>query len=119
VVESTGTGGRMKIFCEGIGEDKADITGASREMDNPNMTTASRKASRMLPRSCSAMTAFRSRSQKKGPDFTISKEQIYLALGKEVPVDGKLVSNPYKNWSDVDMSLPAEPILVYGPPVNS
>ncbi|MHA1517606.1 MAG: substrate-binding domain-containing protein, partial [Alphaproteobacteria bacterium] len=32
VVESTGTGGGMKIFCQGIGEDKLDITGASRAM---------------------------------------------------------------------------------------
>jgi phosphate transport system substrate-binding protein len=56
---------------------------------------------------------------KKGPDFNVSKEQLYLALGKEVPVEGKLVANPYKNWSDVDKSLPAEPILVYGPPPTS
>ncbi|NCO17393.1 MAG: phosphate ABC transporter substrate-binding protein, partial [Alphaproteobacteria bacterium] len=32
VVESTGTGGGMKIFCEGVGEGFADITGASRAM---------------------------------------------------------------------------------------
>src|SRR6056297_3652511 len=32
IVESTGTGGGMQIFCGGIGEQYADITGASRAM---------------------------------------------------------------------------------------
>lgn len=55
-------------------------------------------------------------NSKKGPDLDLTKSQIYLGLGKEVPVDGKLAANPYKNWSDIDKSLPNQEILVYGPP---
>ena len=54
-----------------------------------------------------------------GPDFDLSKAQIYLALASEVPVDGQIVANPYKNWSEIDPSLPDEPIQVFGPPPTS
>ncbi len=49
-----------------------------------------------------------------------TQEQIFLALAKQVPdADGKLVANPYKMWSDIDASLPAEKIEVLGPPPTS
>ena len=119
VVESTGTGGGMKIFCEGVGEDKADITGASRAMKKSEYDDCQKNGVKEVTEILLGYDGLSLAISKKGPDFTISKEQIYLALGKEVPVDGKLVANPYKNWSDVDKSLPAEPILVYGPPPTS
>ena len=49
----------------------------------------------------------------------LTKKQIFLALAKDVPVDGKLVPNPYKNWSDIDPSLPNAKIEVLGPPPTS
>ena len=55
---------------------------------------------------------------KAGPKFALTREQMYKATAKDVFVGGKLVPNPYKAWSDVDPSLPKEPILVYGPAPN-
>jgi phosphate transport system substrate-binding protein len=58
-------------------------------------------------------------SSKKSPQSKLSLQQIFLALAKQVPIDGKLVANPYKLWSDVDPSLPATKIEVLGPPPTS
>ena len=48
-----------------------------------------------------------------------SPEQIFRALAKQIPIDGKLVDNPYTKWSDIDASLPATKIEVMGPPPTS
>ncbi|MFM8802578.1 MAG: substrate-binding domain-containing protein, partial [Planctomycetia bacterium] len=57
---------------------------------------------------------------KDAPDLALTKQQVFLALAKEVPdKDGKLVANPYKNWSDIDPALPNEKIEVLGPPPTS
>ena len=119
VVESTGTGGGMKIFCQGVGEDKADITGASRAMKKSEYEDCQKNGVKEITEILLGYDGLSLASSKKGPDFNFTKEQLYLALGKEVPVDGKLVANPYKSWSDVDKSLPKEPILAYGPPPTS
>ena len=55
----------------------------------------------------------------EAPDIDVTKAQIFLALAEEVPVDGEIVANPYTNWSEIDASLPDQPILVYGPPPTS
>ncbi|MGL4440009.1 MAG: substrate-binding domain-containing protein, partial [Bosea sp. (in: a-proteobacteria)] len=58
-------------------------------------------------------------STKNTTDWNLTLEQVYLALAAKVPVDGALVDNPYKMWSDIDASLPATAILAYGPPPTS
>jgi phosphate transport system substrate-binding protein len=119
VVESTGTGGGMKIFCQGVGEAQADITGASRAMKKSEYEDCQKNGVKDITEVLIGYDGLSIASAKKGPDFNLTKGQIFLALSKEVPVDGKWVANPYKKWSDVDKSLPAEPILAYGPPPTS
>jgi len=119
VVESTGTGGGFKIFCEGVGEDKADITGASRAMKKSEFDDCQKNGVKDVTEILLGYDGLSIAGSKKGPDFNLTKAQIYLALSKEIPVDGKIVANPYKNWSDVDKALPAQPILAYGPPPTS
>lgn len=119
VVESTGTGGGFKIFCEGVGEDKADITGASRAMKKSEYEDCQKNGVKDVTEVLLGYDGLSLAISKKGPDFNFTKSQLYLALAKEVPVDGKFVANPYKSWNDVDKSLPSEPILVYGPPPTS
>jgi len=58
-------------------------------------------------------------SDKSAPNINLTLGQVFLALAKEVPMDGKLVANPYKNWSDIDPSLPNAKIEVLGPPPTS
>lgn len=119
VVESTGTGGGMKIFCEGVGEDKADITGASRAMKKSEYEDCQKNGAKDITEVLLGYDGLSLALSKKGPDFNFTKAQLYLGLAKEVPVDGKFVANPYKSWSDIDKTLPKEPILVYGPPPTS
>jgi phosphate transport system substrate-binding protein len=48
-------------------------------------------------------------------NLSLTGKQIWLAMTKNVPVNGALAANPYKNWSDIDPSLPASPILLFLP----
>jgi phosphate transport system substrate-binding protein len=119
VTESTGTGGGFKIFCQGIGENQADITGASRAMKKSEFEDCQKNGVKEVTEILIGYDGLSIASSKGGPDLDATKEQLYLALAKEVPVDGKLVANPYKKWSDIDKKLPDEAILAYGPPPTS
>jgi len=120
IVESTGTGGGMQIFCKGIGEGHPDLTGASRAMKASEWATCEENGVTDITE---AMIGFDglslavSRDTEHAWDLTL--EEIYLALGAEVPVDGEWVENPYTKWSDINADLPDTEILVLGPPPTS
>lgn len=119
VVESTGTGGGMKLFCAGVGEAHPDITGASRRMKTGEFEDCAKNGVTDIIEIKVGYDGLSLASSKAGPDLNLTKAQIFLALAKQVPVDGALVDNPYKMWSDIDPSLPAVAILAYGPPPTS
>ncbi|MEC9367789.1 MAG: PstS family phosphate ABC transporter substrate-binding protein [Pseudomonadota bacterium] len=119
VVESTGTGGGMKIFCQGVGADNPDITGASRAMKKSEFELCAKNGVTDITEIQVGFDGLSIANSKKGKAINLTLSQLYLALATEVPVDGKLVSNPYKKWSDIDKSLPAINILAYGPPPTS
>lgn len=119
VLESTGTGGGFKIFCEGVGVDKADISNASRAMKKSEFDDCQKNGVKSLTEVLIGYDGLSVASARKGADFDLTKEQLFLALAKQVPVDGKLAANPYKKWSDIDKKLPDQAILVYGPPPTS
>lgn len=118
VVESTGSGGGMKLFCAGIGDEHPDITNASRRIkvsEFENCTKAGIKITEVKIGFDGIVLA----NAKTANPMSLSKAQLFLALAKQVPVDGKLVDNPYKKWSDIDPSLPDIKIEVLGPPPTS
>jgi phosphate transport system substrate-binding protein len=118
VVESTGTGGGMKLFCAGVGENTADFTNASRAIKDSELETC--KANGVTPVEIKVgFDGIVLANSKAGGVVDVTKEQIFKALAKNVAVDGKVVPNPYVNWSDVDASLPATKIEVLGPPPTS
>lgn len=119
VVESTGTGGGFKIFCQGVGEAHPDLTGASRAIKKSEFEDCTKNGVKDIIEVLLGYDGLSVANSQKGPDFNLTKEQIFLALAKEVPVDGKLAANPHKKWSDIDKSLPDINILVYGPPPTS
>ncbi len=118
-VESTGTGGGMKIFCGGIGESHPDITGASRAMKSSEAELCEKNGVTDVTEVLIGYDGLSIAISREGKKFSLTKEQIYKALAAKVPVDGKLVDNPYKKWSDIDAALPDMPILAYGPPPTS
>ena len=107
VVESTGTGGGMKLFCSGIGEDHPDVTNASRRMKKSEFDNCT-KSGIDITEVKVGFDGIVLANAKSGADLDLTLEQLFLALAKEVPQDGKLVANPYTNWSEID-PLTAEP----------
>ena len=120
IVESTGTGGGMKIFCGGIGEGFPDVTGASRAMKASEFELC---LSNGVTDISEALIGFDGLSMavSRGSDvnWDLSLKDIYLGLAAQVPVDGVWADNPHKTWADVNPDLPAIEILAYGPPPTS
>jgi len=119
IVESTGSGGGLKLFCSGIGVQHPDVTNASRRI----------KASEIENCASNGIEAAEVRigfdgivfaNFKKAPALNLTLRQLFLALAKNVPgPDGSLIENPNKTWKDVDASLPDTKIEVLGPPPTS
>lgn len=120
VVESTGTGGGMKLFCAGVGETHPDLTNASRAMKKGEFEDCQKNGVKDIVELKVGIDGLTIAQSKAGPSTKLSMAQVFLALAEQVPdKDGKLVANPYKNWSDVDPSLPNVKVEVLGPPPTS
>jgi phosphate transport system substrate-binding protein len=120
VIESTGTGGGMKIFCEGVGTDFADMTGASRAMKKSEYELCAANGVTDITEVMIGYDGLSIAVSRATPfTWALTEKQLYLALAAEVEVDGKWVANPYMKWSDIDPSLPDTAILAYGPPPTS
>jgi phosphate transport system substrate-binding protein len=120
IVESTGTGGGMQIFCEGIGEGHPDLTGASRAMTAGEWDACAENGVTEVTEALigfDGLSLAVSRSNDFDWDLTLS--EVYLALAAEVPVDGEWVENPHETWADINPDLPDTGILVLGPPPTS
>ncbi len=118
VVESTGSGGGMKLFCSGAGANTPDITNSSRRIKEKEFKSC--VANGITPVEVKVgFDGIVLGSAKGGIELNLTPKQIFLALAKEIPVDGKLVANPNKTWADVDPSLPNVKIEVLGPPPTS
>ena len=119
VVESTGTGGGMQIFCGGIGPDHPDITGASRAMTKSEYDTCIANGVDSITEVLIGYDGLSVAHSIQGPDLDLTKAQIFQALAAQVEVDGEIVDNPYTNWNQIDASLPDAAITVFGPPPTS
>lgn len=125
VVESTGTGGGMKIFCQGIGQSHPDVTGASRAMKKSEYDVCVTNGVTDITEALIGYDGLTIAISRKSPvDWNLTEEQIFRALAAEVPAkksDGTIVwaANPNKKWSDIDSALPDTAILAYGPPPTS
>lgn len=120
VTESTGTGGGMQIFCGGVGEAHPDVTGASRAMKKSEFELCTTNGVTGITEVLIGYDGLAiAVSRQNEIDWDLTLTQVYLALAAKVPVDGALVDNPYKKWSDIDAALPGTDIVAYGPPPTS
>jgi phosphate transport system substrate-binding protein len=119
VVESTGTGGGMQIFCGGVGPTHPDITGASRAMKESEYEACAANGVDNVTEVLIGFDGLSIAHSINGPDIDLTEAQIFQALASEVEVDGEIVANPYTNWSQIDPSLPDSQITVFGPPPTS
>lgn len=119
VVESTGSGGGMKLFCAGDGMDTPDITNASRPMKSKEWKMCQENGVKEITGSMIGYDGIAFAAALGHNEVKFTREQLTMAVADMVPVDGKLVKNPYKKWSDIDKSLPNRDIIIYGPPTSS
>ena len=120
VVESTGTGGGMKIFCEGVGERTPDGTNASRRMTKSEFDQCQKNGVKEIVELKVGFDGLTIAQSKNGVAMNLTLAQVFLALAEKVPdASGALVANPNKTWSDIDKSLPNIKIEVLGPPPTS
>ena len=120
VVESTGTGGGFKLFCAGVGVGHPDVSNASRRIKKSEFEDCTKNGVNGIIEIKVGFDGLSIAQSKAGPALKLTMAQVFLALADQVPdKDGKLVANPYKNWSDVDQSLPNLKIEVLGPPPTS
>ena len=120
VVESTGSGGGLKLFCAGIGDEHPDITNASRRIKISEIEKCSANGISDITEVKVGYDGIVIANSKKSDRMALSLKDVFLALAKNVPVgEGKLVANPYKTWKDINASLPATKIEVLGPPPTS
>ena len=115
IIESTGTGGGIKLFCSGVGAATPDIANASRRMKADEFKTCQANGVKDIIEIQVGLDGLAFAAAKGGIMMNLSPETVYKALA----------ATPYgkpqtaKTWKDVDPALPAEPILVYGPPSTS
>ena len=120
VIESTGSGGGMKLFCAGIGIDHPDITNASRAMKSSEAETCVANNVEFTEFVVGFDGIVVANSREAGV-LELSRETLVKALVAEVPnADcSALTPNTASTWADVDSSLPATDIEVLGPPTSS
>ena len=118
VVGSGGTGGGFSQFCEGIGDNTIDIANASRQIRDGEREACTAAGVTDIREIQFGFDGIVFASAATGPDFALTPVQVYKAIAAQVVVDGALVDNPYKSWSEVDASLPDLPIALAVPAAN-
>jgi len=120
-IESTGSGGGLKLFCAGVGVEHPDITNASRKIKDSEIESCKKNGVTDVVEVKVGYDGIAIANSKDAPHYNLTVKDIYLALAKEVPAIGgeKFVPNPYKTWKEVNSDLPDAKIEVLGPPPTS
>jgi phosphate transport system substrate-binding protein len=121
-IESTGSGGGLKLFCAGVGVEHPDITNASRQIKASEQTLCAENGVEEIVELKIGYDGIVLANSRKAEQFGLTRRDIYLALAKEVPDPSgaeKLVANPYVTWKQVNPALPDKRIEVPGPPPTS
>ena len=121
-IESTGSGGGLKLFCAGVGVQHPDITNASRAIKKSEYERCIANGVKEIVEVKIGYDGIVMANSKKAAPLKLTRKDIFLALAKDVPDPNggeKLVPNPYKTWKDVNPELPAKSIEVLGPPPTS
>jgi len=121
-IESTGSGGGMKLFCSGLGINSPDITNSSRAIKKSEYDKCQKNGVTDITEVHIGFDGIAIANSKESEQFKLTRKDLFLALGLKVPnPDGSqtLVDNPYQLWNEVNPELPAIRIEVLGPPPTS
>ena len=120
-IESTGSGGGFKLFCSGVGVQYPDITNSSRRVTQSEIDGCAGNGIREIVEVKIGYDGIVLANFNGAPVYELAREQVYLALAKNVPdpAGSGLIPNPYMTWADIDAGLPDMRIEVLGPPPTS
>ncbi|KRT53560.1 PstS family phosphate ABC transporter substrate-binding protein [endosymbiont of Ridgeia piscesae] len=119
-IESTGSGGGLKLFCAGVGVEHPDITNASRRIKKSEVERCTKQGVNDIVEVKIGYDGIAIANSKHAAQFELTRRDLFLALAKQVPgPDGKLIDNPNKTWKEVNPALPNTKIEVLGPPPTS
>lgn len=119
IVESTGSGTGFKLFCSGIGFDYPDFVNSSRPMKESEKKYCYGNGVRnifSIPIGYDGIVII---NKKDEYNYNFTIRELFLALVKTIPQNGKLIQNNFKYWSDINPNLPKKEIAFYGPPTTS
>ena len=120
VVEATGTGGGMKLFCSGVGSDTPDISNASRRIKDSEIENCAKNGVAEIVEVKIGYDGIVLANALGSDHYHLSQSDIFLALAKNIPTeDGTLVENTSQTWQEINPELPAIKIEVLGPPPTS
>ena len=120
-VESTGSGGGIKLFCDGVGVDYPDIANSSRAIKASEVESCAANGVTEIVEVKIGYDGIVIANAIGGDTIDLSRADIFMALAKEIPgdVEGELIKNPNSTWAEVNPALPATRIEVLGPPPTS
>ncbi len=118
IIESTGSGGGLKLFCAGIGIEHPDVTNASRAIKKSEKELCAKNGITPIEYLI-GYDGITFSNSNKAPQYKLTKEHIFLAVAKDIPSNGKWVENGYIYWSNIDPNLPKVKINVIAPPPSS
>lgn len=111
VIESTGTGGGMKLFCAGVGEQYPDITNASRKIKDSEFEMCQKNGVKDIIEIVVGNDGITFSNSAKAPKYKFTKNQLWKAMAAKGPKP--------KKWSQIDPSLPDAEIMIFTPPPTS
>jgi len=115
VVESGGSSGGLKRFCEGVGENTIDVANASRKIKDKEVKACAEAGVTDIIEVRIGYDGIVFASDINGQNFAFQPADIYTALAAELPVDGKMAANPNTDWSAVNANFKSQPIQAYIP----
>ena len=121
-VESVGTGGGLKLFCQGLGPQYTDIANASRRIKQSEVDDCRKNGVNEIIEVKIGFDGIVLANAKSAPTYLLTRKDVYMALAKQVPDPANptaLIANPYKNWKQINAKLPDVKIEVLGPPPTS
>ena len=120
VVESTGSGGGLKLFCSGLGVQYPDITNSSRAIKKQEIEQCKENGVTDIIEVIIGYDGIVMGNSTNGDKLSLTRQQIFQALAAELPDNnGNLIKNPNKIWSDIAPNLPNYAIKILGPPPTS
>jgi phosphate transport system substrate-binding protein len=117
--EATGTSAGIQLFCGGVGPLFPDVALSSRKLSAEERAQCSAHGVTDIESLRIGNDVLAVVAKADMPPFALTLRQLWLALAATVPVNGKLVANPYGRWKDIDPTLPDLPIVVVGPSEHS